>query len=288
MSRAAYTFVDKSSQHIADVIEFELLDNSGVKAWQYAVMLNDKNRIAFERSIAMLNYNLPHNIEEIYQNLKATIRKLDNSDYVWKDTVPDSFEKSDQDFFNRLHRHFTSCCYDLWDHRSKNFEDYDLNQILQDINATVHNLELYVSTDTKVKFHRVSKEICMIGTSNSLGFDLFPFREFHSYEHADLILDSYILGKTLIESFFCEDNPTCWDTNGHMKTNGGATILLTQSRSNIYDSSEFKSWLKNYNLTKNQKFADFPLGNFVPGHKVKLEQLAKNLHNYSVQVHIQN
>ena len=90
-------------------------------------------------------------------------------------------------------------------------------------------------------------------------------------EHADVILDTYILGKTLIESFLNQDNPVNWDTSGHVRTNGGCCFLMTDARNRIYKSQEFKNWLQEHNASMNNIYADFPLGNFAPGHKKKLD-----------------
>jgi hypothetical protein len=284
MAQAVYTFVDQETKQVADVIEFELLDNQGVRAWQYAVMLNDSLRICTRSSV--LSKFRPPNISDQYQQLKHIIDKLSASAFAWVHGVPELFDQVDQNLMNRLHRHFTNSCYEIWDHRSLNFENHELNSILTDLNKSIHELEYYIPTNTKLKFCDVTNEIFLTTPGNRLGYDLFPFRQYHSYEPADLVLDAYVLGKTLIESFYCEDDPTSWDTNGHMKTNGGSIILLDDGRSKIYNSQEFVSWLQKSNVDKHVRLADFPLGNFVAGHRNKLELLEKDLHKFSVLAHI--
>jgi hypothetical protein len=68
-------------------------------------------------------------------------------------------------------------------------------------------------------------------------------------------------------------------------------MLLGNSRQEIYNSDAFNNWLADYGIEKQQSMADFPLGNFVPGHKDKLVSLSRNqgnnLHNYSCRVDIQ-
>ena len=76
------------------------------------------------------------------------------------------------------------------------------------------------------------------------------------------------------------------DTAGHMKTNGGAAITVDDVRQQIYNSSDFNKWLRNYGVEKHQRFADFPLGHFVPGHRYKIESLKKELRKYSSSIEI--
>jgi hypothetical protein len=287
MTQAVYTFVESNAGQIADVVEFDLFDNPGVRAWQYAVMLNNPNRTVSLRS--PINYILskPITVDAEYQQLKLAIKKLSNTDFAWSESVPETFELVDQEFMNRLHRHFTNSCYKLWDHRYSRLGNADIDCILHDINHFIHRLEIYLPTKHKVAYSNTGKEITVKNNDQELGYDIFPFRHYHSYEPADLILDAYILGKTLIESFGCNDDPSSWDINGHMKTNGGSVILLDNTRSKIYNSKYFEQWLVNHAKQKHSSRADFPLGNFVKGHRSKCESLQNNLQEFSVKLHIE-
>ena len=287
MSRAVYIFTDSTTQQVAEQIEFDLIDNPGVRAWQYAVMLNNSKRNCFVKSPIIFLTTLPTDINNQYQNLLDVLDQLDQTDLACKEILPAHFDQVDQAIMNRLHRHFTNSCYSLWDHRSPYFENDYCNHLLHELNEAVHKLERYLPTEHKLRYNNFGKEVWARSEKNEFGYDIFNFRDYHSYQPADLILDAYILGKTLIESFACNDDPTSWDSNGHMKTNGGAVMLLGDHRSQIYNSSDFQIWLNRHGLEPNSKFADFPLGHFVAGHREKLEHLVKDLQNYSVQVHIQ-
>jgi hypothetical protein len=286
-TRAVYTFTEKTSNKVADQIEFDLIDNPGVRAWQYAVMLNSANRTCKVKSPIVFLKNVPSDIDQQYQFLINVLDQLSGTDMAFAEKIPATFDLVDQALMNRLHRHFTNGCYSLWDHRSPNFENDNLDRLLWQLNEIIHKLELYLPTDHKIKYNNFGQEVWARSLGDEFGYDIFNFRDYHSYESADLILDAYILGKTLIESFACADDPTSWDTNGHMKTNGGAVMLLGDHRSQIYNSKEFETWLNQHGQEPNARFADFPLGHFVPGHKTKLEHVSKELHNYSVQLHIQ-
>jgi hypothetical protein len=288
MSRAIFTFTDQLTNQTADKIEFDLIDNVGCRAWQYAVMLNDCSRTLFRTGPVKFHKSLPYDIEIKYKKLKQVVDKLSSTPFAYEHPVPDSFYEIDQNFMNKLHRHFTDSCAVLWYPKHADSADRTLDKILQELNNNIHELEGYLPTDHKSKYSGLQNEIWALNNGRELGYDIFPFRQYHSYEPADLILDGYILGKTLMESFACDDDPTSWDTAGHMRTNGGAIIQLTTTRQEIYNSSEFYNWLQRHGVEKYQKYADFPLGYFVAGHRSKLESLSTDLKKYSVQLHIQS
>jgi hypothetical protein len=289
MSRAVYTFTNKEDNQLVDVVEFDLLDNPGCRAWQYAVLLNNKSRTISKKNAVVFTTVIPSDINDQYAHLKSIIDQLSTTEFKTDLCIPESFDLVTQDFMNALHRHFTNSCAELWDPRYTNFDQQDsLNKMLQELNIDIHKLERFVPTKYKLKYYQNNNdEIWILNDGRELGYDIFPFRQYHSYEPADLILDPYILGKNLLESFVCDDDPTSWDTHGHMRTNGGACIFLSTHRQEIYESKEFTEWLASRGLTKYQKPADFPLGNFVPGHKVKIDALKNQLFKYSCQVNIQ-
>lgn len=286
MSRAAYTFVDIETNQAVDVIEFELINNPGVKAWQYAVMLNGPERFVSVCPTIPSPGQLPANIDQQYQDFKNIVAQLASTDFPFDEPLPDLFESVDQNLLNKIHRHFTTSCFDLWDLRYKRYDVETTNQILQRINDMIHDLERYIPTSIKTKYGGSISELWAICNGMELSYDIFPLRQYHSYEPADLIMDGHILGKTLLESFKCLDDPNSWDTRGHMRTNGGAIMCLDDSRKEIYNSQDFLNWLTQHGTNKNKTFADFPLGNFVAGHRQKLSALIKTLDKFSVKVEI--
>jgi len=286
MSRAAYTFVDLATNETADVIEFDLIDNPGVRAWQYAVMLNRPERFVSLASPIQIPMTLPIDISVKYQVLKDIVAQLADTDFPCNEVLPENFDQADQELMNKLHRHFTNSCLDLWDPRYPRQSAMDLDKLLQNLNSVIHELEQYFPTRIKTTHGRSITELWAICSGLELSYDIFPLRQYHSYEPADLIIDGHILGKTLLESFKCLDVPTSWDTRGHMRTNGGAIMMLENFRQEIYNSQDFVDWLTQHGTDKNRCFADFPLGYFVSGHKQKLKELIKAMHKYSVKVHI--
>jgi hypothetical protein len=289
MNRAVYKFFDQQTTELAEVIEFDLVDNPGCKAWQFAVLLNSKSRHL--KKFPLIKYARPPvNVDKIYDNLKVIISQINTTEFPVEFDVPPTFKYADQDLMNRLHRHFTNSCYTLWDLRYANVgpSQESVSLVLHELNEVIHRLENYLQTPYKIQLAKTytQEEVHVQCDGNEFGYDIYPFRCYHSYDQADLILDSYILGKTLLESFACNDNPINWDTAGHMKTNGGAIITVGDVRQQIYNSPEFNNWLQEHNVNKHSMHADFPLGYFAPGHRSKFESLKKELWKYSSSIEI--
>jgi hypothetical protein len=290
MRQANFSFFNPSG-NLVDTISFDLLDTDGCRAWQYAVLLNSKNRLIRKgngpKYTPVVNKS---RVDELYQDIVNCIAKINLTEFKFDDTIP-PVTTIDQSFLNKLHRHFTSVCEIIWDSKFINFDLRNtLDPILQTLNFRIHQIEIYIPTEHKVSWSNQGNEVVLCAENDALSYDIAPFKHCHTFEHADLILDSHILGKTLIESFMCNDDPVTWDTTGHVRTSGGVSITLNNYRQDIYNSNQFKKWLDAHNTSKDNLCADFPLGNFVSGHKQKLEVLSNdpNFIKYSCKVELLN
>ena len=272
MIQAVFKF--SNSTQTVDTFTVDLIDNPGVKAWAYAVLLNDKQRNISIRPVTALKPPNSSFVNDQYQKMVDCINHLEPTQFKFNKPIP-TVDQLDQSFLNHLHRHFTQCCLDIW---AYDFHDLELtahiNPILQNLNNIIHQLEEFYETPQKKQWNRQGREIAIQTDSNQLSFDISPFRYCHSYEPADVIVDDHILGKTLIENFMCNDNPNNWDTSGHVRTSGGAIIMLNDCRQQVYNSPEFNQWLSDYRVDSSKVFADFPLGNFIPGDKDRLIKLS--------------
>jgi hypothetical protein len=268
--KAHFKFFDKNNNFI-DIITVNLFDNPGVKAWAYAVMLNNKERnIGFKFPFG--TYSDPEKKQLLYTDIKQNVASLAEIGLVFNKTIPESSELIDQLTLNLLHRFFTECCLTIWNDQYTDIElQTRANSLLQKLNTDIHDLEDLCPNGHKEQWSQNLLEIWILNSSQEIGYDIKPFRKYHSTDHADVILDTYILGKTLIESFLTQDNPNHWDTSGHVRTNGGCCFMLSDTRSQIYKSLEFNNWLKQHGVSHDRVYADFPLGNFETGHKEKLK-----------------
>jgi hypothetical protein len=82
-----------------------------------------------------------------------------------------------------------------------------------------------------------------------------------------VLLDNSILGKSILQSFYEEDDPTCKDCTGRQGSYGGFIITQSDNRKQIYRSHKFISWCEKYNLLTNRIPYEFAIGRaiHIPG-----------------------
>ena len=92
------------------------------------------------------------------------------------------------------------------------------------------------------------------------------FNEYMALESPLVILDGSILGKSVLQSFYENDNPNAQDCTGRLGSYGGFIIELDDHRKNIYRSKEFISWAQSHNRAFNSLPLEFPIG-YIPDFK---------------------
>jgi hypothetical protein len=286
MFQATYTF--KNSSAVVDCFTVNLIDSPGVRAWAYAVLLNTKQRKVTTQKIAWISKYNSDIVDQLYRGIIECLGTLDSTQFRFTQDIP-LVEQVDQLFLNRLHRYFTQCCLDIWKYEFRDYQLRDrLNPIFQRLNMLIHNLEFFYETPQRKQWNNQGKELNFRLEKNEISFDILPFTHNHTTEPADLILDAHILGKTLLESYICNDNPNNWDTAGHVRTSGGSVAIMSNHRRNIYQQPEFKAWLTQHGISQTNILADFSLGNFVNNDLKRLEQLSldSNFNNLSCEIDI--
>ena len=273
--QAHFKFLNTNGE-IVDTVSVGLFDTPACQAWQYAVFLNNKNRkISAHSSIG--GYTSIANqarINSVFEKICDYINQLANTKFAYNGSMPATALDIDQPFLNELHRHFANTCLEIWNYKFTDLKlQKNLNEILQQLNTSIHSIENYFPTSQRQQWQGQGKEIHLYSNGDSPSYDISPFRDGHSYDRADLVLDAHILGKTLIASFMCNDNPATWDTYGHVRTSGGCVFLLTDHRQQIYNSNQFIKWLSDHQTSKEKQFADLPLGNLISGHRDRLNTL---------------
>ncbi len=171
--------------------------------------------------------------------------------------VPDRFDFN-QTTLNMLHRYFTS-----------NFRILDFEMINQ-INESVHRLECYTTPGQNSIFYEENIPTNIHfnvnrGQSNRSTWLQFSKEDQQlNYGYPDMnrqnlvLLDQSILGKCVLQSFIENDDPTQDDCTGRLGSFGGFFIDLNDNRKKIYKSTQFKDWIKSYNMT-NIPY-EFPIG----------------------------
>jgi len=221
----------------------------------------------------------PNYVSDNWNRIKATFQSLKDLNFIIPFEIPEVFDNN-QITLNKLHRFFT---YNILWYREKasvqnpydpNFTtDLDLfewHTLLDKINVSVHLLEALTVTENKKILKKYPPNLlCFAPKQQSINtpfnFDQLSYQENYRYfdydQHPLVLLDGSILGKTILQSFLDEDDPNCKDCTGRTLSHGGFIIDLNTSRKQIYESTEFLSWAKknmNYEL-KNMPL-EFPIG----------------------------
>ena len=115
-------------------------------------------------------------------------------------------------------------------------------------------------------------------------FDLTDYRQYHSWEHADLVLDQAVHGKTTLQSFLDNDDPRHWDTTGHHLSWGGFKLASSDYKRQIYMGSLFDEWMQRYNVSHEDLWGDYPLGNIVNRDQTQLDRIFRYKSNQNFGV----
>jgi hypothetical protein len=206
--------------------------------------------------------------------------------------LPRKFNFS-QGLLNTIHRFFTynsvwameSCNHDMSGNTAiapSNPNPFDSSFVptdtlkflttISNLNIAVHNLESLCMTNNKQSVLKIIKDnkICWIHprsnfdyTSNGwfqVGAILDEFQKSYINSYPNVIMSEEIQGKSYLRAFIDNDDPTKLDVTGRYGSYGGFFIDTNNDRKTIYESQEFKDWLDQYNLKKEDLLLEWPLG----------------------------
>ena len=246
-----------------EILEFELFDNPGVQKWAElckkvpTIRTTATQRIAREAPRSLLhNTDLWIQQQLVQQQLSVTNLPI---------PMPvDTPYQITQQHLNIWHRWFTHHTHTSQKHSTSTVEYHWLHEL----NQIVHKLELCFWEWPNPQLGVCGVEMNFTAGVDNHGHatefvDLTPYREYHSWESADLILDQAVHGKTTMQSFLDNDDPKNWDTTGHHISWGGCTLVKSHYRREIYQDDLFRQWMNQNNVTHSNLFGDFPLGNIV-------------------------
>lgn len=267
------------SDHDTIPLMVDLIDNPGVRAWAaHCAKLTDKREVAFQ-PIPGGNVTPDADLARCWPYQQSIQQALADSRYPLPLPVT-APEQVKQHHLNVWHRWFTDNTktidqindYKEWAH------EYHW---LHELNQLVHIWERYTYEWPRTEFDtNHSIEINLWPKLDAHGFpeiesvDMEPYAQYHSFQHADLILDQAIHGKSTMQSFLDNDDPRHWDTTGHHLSHGGCKILTSTRRSEMYQSTAFRSWLNRNQIDYSDLLADFPLGNIRNKDAALMERLA--------------
>jgi len=271
--------------HSFDVCLFE---NKTISKWfQYFKQINSSNNYYTAVNASLVSNISGYDVAS-WKNIQDAMNKLKSIGFQ----VPDIAAEYDrnQTTLNFLHRFFTYNT--MWGHRCykhnlKTPNLYDRNfkipqgmsfqdwfDIIDVINVAVHNLERFTAPHVNKKLiedHYPLKYITF--DPNKKSHDLTPWLEFDEedikynytyfeYDHSwQLVtLNQSILGKSILQSFYENDDPTADDCTGRLGSYGGIVVDLNNNRKSLYRSSEFKQWIESAHLDLKNLPLEFPIG----------------------------
>lgn len=279
-------------------LEIELADHPGAQSWaDHFLPLGHNADAHVESPFVIWDYDA-NTIATYLENCKQLIKQLSELIVPYSGTVPDTIDQITREFTNSLHRYFTHsqrAVHDRFDREllpgeTISQEDIALQKqiidLLVPLNDNIHLIERYLMPVVdKVELN----EIYMSGEpaydNPGWWFMNMEHRKYHTSTHADVILGSQILGKTILRSYCDSDNPNDWDTFGHY-SNMGALQIQTgpEYRQGIYDSENFKNWLAKWGMTPETTWYDYPIGNIK--NKEILPEILKQLKDSKNQISV--
>lgn len=263
-------------------VQVNLLDNPGVSTWASQFLDNYTTSVVAHDHLwvhPMDAAKFDHAVAEI-RNL---INQLNQQGIVYSGPGIDTV---DHNILNHVHRFFTHNQQQC-NHRQfgNNFDYNSAMTMLDQLNAHVHELENYIPRGPadipvpQIKEIKLYHPACY---STSAWVNLTDYQQYHSADHYDVILSSEILGKTLLQSYLDQDDPTDWDTSGHYASAGGLQITYLPTRQQIYQSDSFEHWLYKYNADPNKLKYDFPIGNIQDRDTGPFQQVLAQLEQFEV------
>jgi hypothetical protein len=166
---------------------------------------------------------------------------------------------------------------------SVDFAYHSAMLMLDELNLHVHELERYIARgpdDIPVDQIEEIKLYHPTNYNSDTWCSLADYQQYHSDQHYDVILSSEVLGKTLLQSYLDQDDPTDWDTSGHYASAGGLQITYLPTRQQIYQSNSFKQWLEQHSANPADLRYDFPIGNIQNRDTGPFQQVLEQLNHY--------
>lgn len=243
-------------------VQVNLLDNPGVQAWTNKFLNNNYTTSVLVHDHLWVPEMDTTKFNHAVAECSIMISKLAQHGIIY--SGPD-IGTVDHNTLNHVHRFFTHSQQRCNVRGFGNDFDYDsVMSMLDSVNTCVHDLEGFLPRGPVDIPVRQIEEIKLYhptqyGTSDWV--NLTDYREYHSSQHYDIILSSEVLGKTLLQSYLDQDDPTDWDTSGHYASAGGLQIAYLLTRQQIYQSNSFKQWLAQYHADPVDLMYDFPIGN---------------------------
>lgn len=237
---------------------------------------------SYDKSIRKRRLFESHGNGKNWKTILKSLHKLESLGYILPFNVPDNFDYKQQTL-NRLNRFYTHNM--LWflsrdttpnPFDSKFIFPKDMSyktwyNILQPINDSTRVLDSYTYSLLNSKFVDDNYPIYAIGAFPDTE-DMPQWLDFNeeeqqlNYSFMDraednlVLLNSSMLGKSILQSFYDHDDLLAKDCTGRLGSHGGFLIDINRNRKKIYESEEFKHWVDGHKLDINYLPLEFPIG----------------------------
>lgn len=268
--------IDIEFKNSTESLLIELIDNPGVRAWAEHCKQIPKSRSTSKQSVVQHPLNptpivtdpsLWEQQQLVQQSLASTTLPM-----PLPVSAPDQIT---QHHLNVWHRWFTDHTHGVDINNPALATEFHW---LHELNQIVHRLETSIYEWPKTELGTAGWDLNFQPDMNEHGFgigyvNLAPYRHYHSWEHADLILDQAVHGKTTMQSFVDNDDPKHWDTTGHHISWGGCKLLNSTYRQGIYQGNLFRQWLDRNNVAQQDLWGDYLLGNIVNRDQAQIDRI---------------
>lgn len=268
-------------------IQIELFDTPAIQKWFDFFRSKNTYRLTVEK----LRYDFDSAKDQTaikqlssWHTIKNSLKNLKSLGYK----IPKEFEnienqQIDQSFCNQLHRFFTynelwyyeqnlSNPYDSDFQLPENISITDWHEIIDPINLSVHQIEKFVPATENKRFVKEHYPLETFYFENNSTNILNQWLEFNEKEQKDnfnffltpdkpiVFLAANILGKSVLQSFLDEDDPSARDCTGRKGSYGSFCIDFTNIRKELYTSNKFSEWISYHNLDPAKVPFEFPIG----------------------------
>lgn len=262
--RIEFRFPDKTIN-----LFVKLRDNPAVNSWAEH-FLDGSTSVNASLHDFQDRYNDDGNIiDQQISALNQILNVLDTIGFHYTGSRPTSAADLSHDHTNAIHRFFTHN-QDLVNHQDL-IDKENVTGWLQKVNDIVHLLEILNpnrAIDTRLISPGAVPDIQLTNHPefNEQGWWEMTkdMKQYHSREPADVILGHQILGKSILRSYFDQDNPNDLDTSGIHCNNRELFIPVHRNaRKEIYDSMHFRNWVASHGQDPDAINYDFPIGDII-------------------------
>jgi len=266
-----------------DVLTIKLFDNSAARKWFFFYSLRHHNKSVpinlydnYNNIDGYKKYKIRHENQIIqeWKKIHQSLNDLKALGYISDIELPAMFDY-EQSRLNLLHRFFTTNT--KWNNK---FNDRDeLNPIdsnfytttknrqhfqncIDQINAAVHFLENFTDPENRKILDALPLGLIYIIqnriTNNDTWCQFSYDEQQENYKYLQriqcnqplVLLDNSITGKSYLQNFLENDDPTSEDCTGRIGSHGNLIIDTNDNRQKIYSSDKFQAWADHYNLEK--------------------------------------